>query len=405
MIGMTIKKSVVKYFTVLILCILTATLALGCTPKKEAVKPQISPSPAPAPTATPEPESVPGKVIINGAEAVYQYFDRDASVNVVGETEDYYVIIIDENNLLVEKRLIALEDETRFEAREVYAKSNVPVYSDFYLSGEPIKTLKTNTIVKIHEKLGYCYLCEIDGLTGYISVENVSDTEIKISKPRNPSSQKKPSNHNSSKGNESNSSQDGGEIELSSQFTSSKFIPNSSYITLAAVQNTQTYPTQGAILADSTPAFLRIFDRDQVVKVIDEDEDNYILLVYGQKASIARWQVRLENESAYSEWQGFAMKDTAVYDDFRLLTDPVLSPKENDKVQVLEDLSDIYLIALEDGTMGYVQKSKISEKQIEPSKTYKNPSKRPGSSSSSSSSSGNSSSSSSQEDEWTTPKL
>ena len=93
------------------------------------------------------------------------------------------------------------------------------------------------------------------------------------------------------------------------------------------------------------------------------------------------------------------------YDDFRLLTDPVLSLKENDKVQVLEDLSDIYLIALEDGTMGYVQKSKISEKQIEPSKTYKNPSKRPGSSSSSSSSSGNSSSSSSQEDEWTTPKL
>lgn len=126
-------------------------------------------------------------VLADNAEIIYGWFDRDEKLEIIiepgfiDEKEGWYGIFMDGLYGYVRQNLALQEGEAPFEQWQGYAKKNAPLYDNYYLSGEKIKQLSTNTKVQVITDLEFCYLVQIGEDFGYMAKDRISKTKINTS--------------------------------------------------------------------------------------------------------------------------------------------------------------------------------------------------------------------------------
>lgn len=337
---------------VLLILLAAALLCAGCSAETpETVPTETIPETTSAPETTAPPETTEETIPVpevtyvtakaDGVAAVLQTLSRGDTVDVVGEfDEDHYVIRTEEGYGLVEKSLLRVSTAEAFEGYTGYARYNAEFHTNFRLSGEPAQKLKTNTKVEILDDLGWCWLVELDGETGYISTESVSKSPIK--------------------GSSGNSSADGGDISLS--------VPGIVPL-FSMVPQTGDVTGEAMVLADGTEVILGYFDRGDEIPVVAEEgfaedrEGYHSVYLEGLYVYVEQTMTRGEGEAEYEAWDGYAKYKAALYDNRWAMGEEIQSLKTNTVVHVLEELEDSYLVEI-DGETGFVPKDMVSKTRI-----------------------------------------
>lgn len=338
---------------VLLILLTVALLCAGCAKETpETVPPTLVPETTAAPETTAPPETTEETIPVpevtyvtaktDGVAAVLKILSRGETVDVVGEYEEgHYVIRTEEGYGLVEKELLRMASKPAPEARTGYARYNAEFHTNFRLSGEPAQLLRTNTKVQILDNLGWCYLVELDGVTGYISTANVSDHPIKS-------------------GGGGNSSADGGDISLR--------VPGIVPL-FSMVPQTGDVTGEAMVLADGTEVILGYFDRADEVPVVAEEgfaesrEGYHTVYLDGLYAWVEQSLTRGEGEAEYEAWDGYAKYNAPFHDNHWALGEALKMLKTNTAVHVLEELEDSYLVEVE-GETGYIPKDQVSKSRI-----------------------------------------
>lgn len=338
---------------VLLILLAVALLCAGCGQETPETVPATVPETTAAPETTAPPETTEATIPVpeltyvtaktDKVAAVLKTLSRGETVDVVGEyDEDHFVIKTEQGYGLVEKELLRMGTEAAFETRTGYARYNAEFHTNFRLSGEPAQKLRTNTKVTILDDLGWCWLVELDGVTGYISTESVSNSPIKGS------------------GGGGSSSADGGDISLSVPGIVPLFslVPQEGEVT-----------GQATVLADGTEVVLGWFDRGDEIPVVAEEgfaesrEGFHTVYLEDLYAYVEQSLTRAEGEAEYEAWDGYAKYKAALYDNRWTVGEEVQSLKTNTVVHILEELEDSYLVEV-DGATGYIPKDMVSKTRI-----------------------------------------
>lgn len=125
-------------------------------------------------------------VLADGAEVVLGYFSRGEELPVVAQEgfaetrEGYVTVYLNGLYAYVPQLLVLPEGAEAYTAWDGYSQWNGVVFDNYYLLGEPVLNLYTNAQVHVLEELDNCYLVEVNGETGYMSKEMVSETKIYV---------------------------------------------------------------------------------------------------------------------------------------------------------------------------------------------------------------------------------
>lgn len=122
-----------------------------------------------------------GTVLADVVEAYRLLMNRGDAVKVISEEEgDLSRVLVDGQIGLVDPRFLRLDTEGAYVKWDGYARNRARFYHNYRMIGEP-ESLRQNTSLQILEELGDCYLVEMDGMTGYIPLDEVSKTKIQSS--------------------------------------------------------------------------------------------------------------------------------------------------------------------------------------------------------------------------------
>jgi len=298
----------------------------------------------------------------------YNPFNRGEEVEIINEDDNFYYVEYNNLTLAINKAFIRKNSEIPFEGFTGYTRANTKVYSDFELNNV-IDTLSLNNTIKIIDKVNDVYLIEYNGQIAYIYENNVSKSKIstyvapkpqEVTPEQNNSSNDDYSSGGSSGGNDSGggssdpapSQGDGEDIELSN-------VNNQYQIVLLNSTNKET----GSILVDGTKSYIAILRRDDEVKVIKRDGDNYKVSFAGISVDVPCKYIRLASEEYPEEYTLYARSNAGVYEDYTL-NNKIKSLKVNTIVKVVDEIDDYYIILLEDGTYGYIYKENTSLDEI-----------------------------------------
>lgn len=119
-------------------------------------------------------EPVEGTILTDECEAYVYLYNRgdEAKVTVVGEDE--CEVYIDGIFATVPRWLLCMEGDEEYESWTGYAKSNVHVYSKHQLRQiYEVRTMNLNEEVTVIAELPHCYVVEIDGVIGYMHLDDV----------------------------------------------------------------------------------------------------------------------------------------------------------------------------------------------------------------------------------------
>ena len=115
----------------------------------------------------------------------------------------------------------------------------------------------------------------------------------------------------------------------------------------------------GTIQADGIPLVLTLLDRGDSVEVLRWTDETHAWVKAGeQEGTVEKQLLRMANEEAYSQWNGYAMYSAVLYLNYRLTGEGEALPL-NTKLQVLEELDECYMVAREE-TLGFVAKKAVS---------------------------------------------
>ena len=123
-------------------------------------------------------------ILADGTEVVLGWFEKTDSIPVVAEEgfaeslEGWHTVYLDGLYAYVRTELTYGEGDAIYEAWDAYAKYKAPIYDNFWLQGEAVQTLKTNTVIHITQELDGCYVVEVDGVSGYMPKDMVSKNKI-----------------------------------------------------------------------------------------------------------------------------------------------------------------------------------------------------------------------------------
>lgn len=137
--------------------------------------------------------------------------------------------------------------------------------------------------------------------------------------------------------------------------------PETEPATVATEPNSEA----GIVLVDHVPAVLTQLSRGDIVTILGEQDDCYIVDSAKGQGLLEKRLVRTADQSAYESWTGYAKYGTLLHRNYHL-TDDGGVVTTNTKVQVLEDLTWCYLVQVED-TRGYVLTDQISKQPIKSS--------------------------------------
>ena len=302
----------------------------------EAPTEAVTEAPTEAPTE-PVPECDRTLVMVDKAPAILMLLNRGDVVDVVGEyDEDNYVVKTESGYGLIEKQLLRMSGEADYEVWTGFAKSKAPIYDNFYLTGEPLQTLKVNSKVEILDELKDCYVINYEGAAGFMAKDQISKNQITGG----------------------GGSADGGDISLSF----------GGVIKLNAIEQSGEVTGTAVVLADGTRVVLGYFDREGLAPVVTEEgfapawEGYYTLYMNGLYAYLPQELARMEGDTPYESWNGFAARNSVVFDNY-LLQGEGMSVKLNTEVSILWDGGDFYMVSV-DGAVGYMSKANVGESRF-----------------------------------------
>lgn len=120
----------------------------------------------------------------------------------------------------------------------------------------------------------------------------------------------------------------------------------------------------GKALADKTPAILDTLKRGDTVDVVGEyDEDHYVIKTDLGYGLVQKNLLRLDGETPYEVWTGYAYWHAEVYDNLYLTGEPVELLQTNTKVEVLDDIGYCYVVRIGERE-GFMNKSRLTKWHI-----------------------------------------
>lgn len=128
-----------------------------------------------------------GTVLADGAEIILGWFDRGDSMQIitepgfVSELEGWHGVYLNGITGYVRQNLTLTDGAEPYAQWDGYARSGAEVFDNYYLNGEAVKTLSTNTVVHVVCDLGTCYLVEIGEDVAYMAKDRISETRITYS--------------------------------------------------------------------------------------------------------------------------------------------------------------------------------------------------------------------------------
>ena len=148
-------------------------------------------------------------------------------------------------------------------------------------------------------------------------------------------------------------------------------VPTTEPTTEPTTMPTETEPPvpdtlSATALADHTDVVLTTVDRDAVVEIVDEYEDDYYVVKTEQGYGlIEKRLVRMDGAESYETWTGYAVYKAKVYTNYHLLPGGEQTLNMNTKIQVLDALGDTLVVQLEEG-IGYMRAKELSRSYIQP---------------------------------------
>ena len=291
------------------------------------------------------------------------------TLEITGEKDKlYYKATYNGQEVLVEKRLVRLEGAKTFKEYKVYTQKDAVLSDSPYMDGKTLKTMDLNARVTVKADLGVTMLVEADGTEGYMHARDVSKSKFKAAKKSS----------GSSSGGGGSTGNDGEDITLE---------VSGGIIKLSTAKKVK-FPVNATALADGVElyyCFMSGSKSAEIFAAVDE-AGKFAKVSYESFAGEAPADMlRKDSQEAYKTWKGYSQKDALLCDNYRMLG-KIKALKLNTRVQVLDEVGDVCLVKV-DKTLGFMEKSQISEKKIKAS------------------SSGSSSSGGSSNNEWTDPTL
>ena len=112
------------------------------------------------------------------------------------------------------------------------------------------------------------------------------------------------------------------------------------------------------------PAILAERSRGDKVDVVGAfDEKHYAVKLETGYGLVEKNLVRMEGEPVFESWTGYAYRDAAVYDNYRLAGEPAKRLEANAEVKVLEDLGGCCLVEY-DGGSGYMREESLASHAV-----------------------------------------
>ena len=346
-----------KRITVVLLCLTLLAVGRGKqrptkttaeTAPATTAAPTTMPTEATAPPTVPLPQTEEATILADHVPAVLWILSRGDTVDVVGEyDEEHYVIKTDLGYGLVEKPLLAMPNDTAYEAWTGYSLWNRNVYDNYRLTGTPIRVLTTNTKIEVLDELDGCYVVKVEDITGFMKLEDISKGLIR--------SQGGGDSGGGSSGG-GGGGQDGGDISL--QF-------HGGVVFLSAITQEGTVTGRATVRADGTEVVLGYYDINDTVQVVIESgfsenwEGYETVMMDDLYAHVPEALIQRKGGEAYAQWDGFAKYNTMFYDNFYLQGEGKRL-NTNTVIHVVADLDTCYLVTVDD-CFGYVAKTMVSE--------------------------------------------
>lgn len=127
-------------------------------------------------------------VLADGTEVILGYFNRGEEIPIVAEAgfaenwEGYVTVYLNGLYAYVPQMLVLPEGAAAYAAWDGYSKKSSKVYDNFYLLGDHIDKLSTNTKIHVLAEIYGCYLVEVDGIPCYMKQDSVSKNKISTEK-------------------------------------------------------------------------------------------------------------------------------------------------------------------------------------------------------------------------------
>ncbi len=114
------------------------------------------------------------------------------------------------------------------------------------------------------------------------------------------------------------------------------------------------------VQGEGVPEVLSLLHRGDRVEVLSWIDETHAWVKAGeQEGSVEKQLLQMGNEESYVQWAGYSMYNAQCFANY-FLTGQAETLPTNTKLDVLEELDSCYLVALEDGTTGFVSKTKVS---------------------------------------------
>ena len=349
------KKKIIGLviLVILLLAIIISCSVLGGNEPVDPTEPTPStqgptePQPTEPEPTQPEPTEpawVPGVVRATYGGAIEQILSLGDTVTVKGEFDGYYIIAGEVCDLLIETRYVRLATEDPFAERTGYSYGSTPVYKTAYLEDEEvIATLSRNTKLTIVEGKEDWLHVKWNGGEGYVYNLHVSSKYLQ-----------------SGSGSQS---QDGTDINIGGLSLTSQYYGPA----FTDLEN----PCQGTVLTDHCEAYKYLYNRGDIAKVLEVDEEKEECLVMiafeeGEAitAIVPRWLVRLDGDADYEAWTGYTSSSAVLFSKEQLRKMYALETfKRNTEVKVIDALPDCYVVEI-NGVIGYMGWGAVNKEPV-----------------------------------------
>ena len=327
----------------------------------------------------------------NYLEAEYTYLNRFDIVTIIDEDDRYYYY--KDNNLLlgIDKRYLRDPSEELYSGFNGYTRYGSNLYPDLNLrTNYSIHTFSKNDIVYVIDEIEDMYYVEFEGTYGFMYKSQVSKTKLVTYVA--PAPVEEPSysgggggGSSSGGGNTGGGSSDtgggssdtgggdtggggssdsgsgsgGGEITPSGDGEEGALAFYNNHAKVVLLDNKLNM--EMVVLTYNCPAYIHVYDRLEEIKYTEEKEDTLDVLVNGYHANVPKDSTDLGEP--YDPWDGYTYNGSEVYYEY-YLENVMLTCKKNDEVHVLDKVGRVYIVELEDGTIGYMQTDDVSSHKL-----------------------------------------
>lgn len=286
-------------------------------------------------------ERITARVRADGVGLIGQLFSLGDQIEVLEQSDGYYVVQGETGLLLVESWLVRREGEPAPEAYTGFALQGAAVYANGYLEGETLAVLSLNTPLTVEDSFGRVSRITLqNGTVGYMSTDKVSKTKIVYSG--------------------GSGGQDGGDIGLGSP--AGQEIQVNRLLLRFHGEDQPFAPGLGTILAAAAEGYTAVLSRGDMVRVTEKGEDICTVQAGELSGRLPTRLLAFEDEPEFAAFDGFAKGNAPLHRHWRML-DETTNLSLNTRLHVVDQVGNVYMVELAEG-MAFVPVDMVSRNQI-----------------------------------------